>query len=86
MDEQHKGCILAVLPALALCLPDILHFIRKLITILIILARPPPGPFLTHRQRIIGENVNIWNGRDILHYLQTTDIHFLKLPVKLPKL
>jgi hypothetical protein len=32
--------------ALARCPPGILHFIRELITILIILARPP-GPFLT---------------------------------------
>jgi len=41
--------------ALARCPPGILHFIRKLITILTILARPP-GPFLTNRTKN-----NCWN-------------------------
>ena len=27
------------------------------------------GSFLTHRQKIIGENVNVWNGRDIFTLL-----------------
>jgi hypothetical protein len=27
------------------------------------------GPFLTHRQKINGENVNVWNGRDIFTLL-----------------
>ena len=45
--------------ALARCPPGILHFIRKFITIWSILTLPP-GPFLTHRQRRIGEIVNVY--------------------------
>jgi len=64
--------------ALARCPPGILHFIRKLITILTILARPP-GPFLTHRQRIIGEIVNVWNDRDIFTLLANNRYSFTEI-------
>jgi hypothetical protein len=64
MYEHRKRFILTALPALAGCPPDILPFIRKWTTILIILARPPSVHFVL-TDRIIGENVNIWNDTDI---------------------
>ena len=75
MYEQRKRLYYF---ALARCPPGILHFIRKLITILTILARPP-GPFLTHRQRIIGEIVNVWNGRDIFTFLANNRYSFIEI-------
>jgi hypothetical protein len=69
MYEHRKRFILAAFPALARCTPDILHFIRKWITIFIISAKPLPIHFFTRRQRIIGENVKVWNDRDIFTLL-----------------
>jgi hypothetical protein len=52
------------------------------ITILIILARPSHGPFLTHRQIIIGEIVNVWNGRDIVTLLANNRYSFIEITVE----
>ena len=69
MNTANDLFWLHILPALARCRPDILHFIRKWTTILIISASPQPAHFLPNRQRILGENVNVWNDRNIFTLL-----------------
>ena len=49
---------LHILPALARYPPDILHFIRVDHNFYYI-GKTTTGSYLTHRQRIIGENVNV---------------------------
>lgn len=50
-----------------------MHFIRMWITIYI--CNTTAGPFLTHKQKIIGENVNV--AGIYLRYLQTTNIFLI---------
>ena len=40
------------------------------------IGKTTAGPFLTHRQKIIGENVNVWNGRDIFTLLPNNQYYF----------
>jgi len=40
------------------------------------IGKTTAGPFLTQRQRIIGENVNVWNGRDIFTLLPNNQYYF----------
>jgi hypothetical protein len=49
------------------------------------IGKTTTGPFLTHKQRILVKTSMYGMAGIYLLYLQTTDIHLLKLPVELPK-
>ena len=79
MNTANNLFWLDIVPALARCPPDTLHFIRKWITILIISARTPLAHFLfTDRAYLVKTSMYGMTGI-YLPYLQTIVIIFLKL-------
>ncbi|CAC5400518.1 unnamed protein product [Mytilus coruscus] len=59
--------------------PDVMNFIPRLILTLVAHARPPPSQAFTIRERIIGNDVHFWNGRDVFTSFATNRYTFFEV-------
>ena len=85
MTEDKRRVVLRALPALIRVPTDEVNFLRILIQVVFVIARPPPDQLLDLRYRIVNEDFHSWEGRDIFQMLSFSRYSFFETTGETPE-
>lgn len=85
MAEDKRRVVLRALPALIRVPPDEVNFLRILIQVVFVIARPPPDQLLDLRYRIVNEDFHSWEGRDVFQMFSFNRYSFFETTGETPE-